>query len=232
MSLFGNTVGFAAGNIAKKTADGAMDMNGFAITGLPEPEAEDHAASSGYVTGQITKRLIHRQGSKNLFNPREAASNSGSVQIDVYATLYGVIAGDYPASYGLGISSLAEGTYHCAQTGPHKLKAGTAYTISAELTEYESGYVRFGFREAGTNNILKCTPAITEAGAYSVTYTPEEDINVYFTFFITGGTAAIGKATFYNIMAEEGETASAYEPYYDSMEELTALVSTLLGVSE
>lgn len=256
MSLFGNTIGFVQDHLVRKTGavmEGPINMNGQALSGLKEPTSDNDAATKKYAddikeyahtevnsakTGaneytdeRITKRLVHRNGSKNLFNPREATGSNSNVKFGILRHLDPSRAGDYPESYGLVIESLTAGTNHCAQA-PARLKAGVTYTMSAELTDYGYGYVRFAFRDSNTKSILKTTPRLEATGKYSVSYTPENDIDVNFAFFVTGSTSQIGKVQFDNIMVEEGNVATDYEPYYYSVEQLTDLVDTLLGVSE
>lgn len=233
MSLFGNTVGFAPTNLLSKSGgrmDGFLDMNGNPITGLPEPEEESHAANMGYVerqamseaAKQITDRILYCRGGKNMFDVFDVEPSNNTVKVTVSESLYSTAYRDpYPYYHGLMIESVSAGTNQCGQTSEMWLKANQAYTMSATLEKYNSGDVRFAFRDAESKSILKATPYLTEPGRYGITYTPTEDVKVRFSFFVTGSTSKIGSAHFTHIMVERSEFTTEYEPQYVSLPELT-----------
>jgi len=174
--------------------------------------------ASELADASLQKRVILPEGGKNLYDIDKVIPSSDRCTVNkMYMTT--LDANRYDVSMTVR-STKAEGTFHCVQPElPVGLKAGVTYTMSLTLEEAISGVASFGFRNAADNNMLNGRTTCTEAGKrYSRTYTPAEDVSVYFSVFVTDGTVGMmGEATFANIMVEEGAAATEYEPYYKGL---------------
>lgn len=177
--------------------------------------------ASELADASLQKRVILPEGGRNLYDIDGVKPTTNRCTVNkMYMTTLG--ANRYDVSMTVR-STLAEGTYHCAQTAfPIRLEAGVSHTMSLTLEALVSGAVSFGFRKSsddGDNNKILKRTIVTEAGKrYSCTYTPTEDVNAWLSVFVTDGTEGMmGEATFANIMVEEGAAATEYEPYYKGL---------------
>ena len=113
-------------------------------------------------------------------------------------------------------SNASTGTYHGVNFGNMTLTAGTTYTVSLNMDAYVSGTVRFGFRYVSNSTFVSGASKIglTAAGAYSFTFTPSKDMEVYLSVLVTWNTEGeTGDATFSAFQMEKGTSATAWEPY-------------------
>ena len=107
------------------------------------------------------------------------------------------------------------GTWRGASTPRFLLRAGVAYTLSARLVTCVSGDARVSARRASDNVIINDLSLDfgDQPASMHKTYTPDADIEVYFTAFCSNSTVLTGDVTFRGIQLETGETATAYEAY-------------------
>jgi|GEM_PF-1611517 len=114
----------------------------------------------------------------------------------------------------ISVYNTVSNLYRGARSAPMYLTAGTVYSLSAELVEYQSSHVRIGLRNEATNVFVAGSAIIFPGtGRFSVTFSPSSDMCVYLSALVTWSKAEIGSAVFRNIQLEVSSEATEYETY-------------------
>lgn len=175
------------------------ELNGLSIygrttqNGTPSPDAPvalENVGSDGTIDVTVC--------GKNLHNEESAKSINSTAVLEKVGNAY-------------RLYSTTAATWSSTQSNLISLKAGKTYTFSYELLRCDAGAPMLTLR--GVDYLIKASIDNKVPGMYSKQYTPTEDIDVYVSVFCTAGTEEMGDITFSSVQLEEGDTATAYEPY-------------------
>lgn len=173
---------------------------------------------SPYVNGDMsvgdTAVRIKSVG-KNLFNYKKLIGINGAVVSSI--------------SNGINMKNTAAGSYGCATAGI-QLNPNTTYTLSKAAQVVTAGTNANNFNVALLN---RDNSTLKEELADTVTFTTNADgyVNIYFRG--QDGTAETTEVNITNIQMEEGDTATAYEEYQETVVSIPqALYSLPSGVAD
>ena len=235
----GKTV-FGTGSSSSGGDDACLPLTGGEmlgpIRGLDTPIYDDQAVNKGYVDAgladakdyakdyaddQIMNRVI-LSGSKNLIDTKNLYPFTETALIkrnESSITVYNNVASEFS-----GFNTL----------DTVRLKAGHRYIISVNVFSY-TGTVRVGVRTAYAYPDLSFTKGKILFSAYATktgrirsdVYTAPADLDVCVAIFSSGSPASTGSIECSDIMLEEGTVATAFEPYYIGIAELSSNMDLL-----
>ncbi|RGY95165.1 hypothetical protein [Clostridium sp. AM58-1XD] len=198
-----------------------LEISGQSVQGVnPSTENPQEIASTGD-GGNVTVSIT----GKNLFNKASIYPYSAT-PMEIKQT-----------ENGIRIANTEARTYTSA-AAKVKLKPNTTYTLSGDITKTK-GKSTIGIRTS-TNG----------GGSYSATLianlktttSPQSDLKTSFvtdkneyyaiSLFCTYDVEELGETVFENIQLEEGETQTAWEPYYESQSVTIPLTEPLYGIGD
>lgn len=204
------------------TGTGTFDSNGnvASVSTTLNPE----------LSGQINYNT--NNGVKNLIDPEWFKTYPISIQsgaVESYNVKTGSITGYAPASDTRTYISINIDSDWCNQF----LENGKTYILSWTVDSRTNDGI-FGFRRADNNTYsVGGVAAINRTGNYSVTYTHNASIPVYFSFCInTTGTSSEKRIAISNLMLREATIEDdTFEPYAKSNAVLTQEVANKADTS-
>lgn len=149
-----------------------------------------------------------------VFGKTEQRTTTGKNLLDIdeiFPVNTNVLAVERLEPNTIRVYSTQSESYASTKTPMKLYRAGKTYTVSCNVDKIVSGSVWVSLRNASNVMVNAYNP--DTPGKYTFSYTPKEDIELYFSLLVTHRTAEMGDATFSNLQIEEGSIATAYEPY-------------------